>query len=488
LLREAAARVHAFEGDGSALRNIQGEPRNEQYARAGGIIVEQAQILFAVWDGLPARGTGGTAEQIGWFRQGSAPKGYSRIESDISPADPAEPGLLIRIDSSTGAVIPMPGAESITLGLSEEDENRAGESLKGATKSDIFDILKRTERFNRNVLSEQSRIAGNLTKSPLTKAMPSFLLDAAATYNAADTMAISFGRRIRDADIALYSAAVLAVFFFNMLNNWPIASWGYFVIVVLIVGTSIFLRKLTLEIRFLEYRGLAEALRVLFFWRVMDIRRQVWLGYLSKHSGVLQWVRHAVRSIEFCESYRFAKAPGLGAAGLVEKFWLDDQVEYYTLAGQKHLQYFKRWDTVSKISLGLSPIFSIAFLVLSCFQWRDFFHWKDEELAFGVFTASTSDIIDVLQVCLGLSLACGLAAKAYVIRRADFELSKQYLSARQTFILAKLSIQKSLRQIADGEEPAWTPPNIIERLGREALFEHAEWLWLRHARPFEMPN
>ena len=173
---------------------------------------------------------------------------------------------------------------------------------------------------------------------------------------------------------------------------------------------------------------------------------------------------------------------------MIDKHWLDDQIEYYTSAGQKHLRHFRRWDTVSKISLGFSTIFSIAFLVISYLRWGGFRHWKDAAFDFGVFTASTYDITDALQVCLGLSLACGLAAKAFVIRRADFELSKQYLSARQMFILAKLSIQKSLRQTASGEEPDWTPPSIIERLGREALVEHAEWLWLRHGRPFEMPN
>jgi hypothetical protein len=31
-------------------------------------------------------------------------------------------------------------------------------------------------------------------------------------------------------------------------------------------------------------------------------------------------------------------------------------------------------------------------------------------------------------------------------------------------------------------------PDIFDTLGAEALFEQAEWLWLRHSRPFEPPN
>ena len=53
VLEEAACmRVASAEGD---AWKVDGEPRNEQYARAGSIIAEHAQVLFAVWDGQPGR-------------------------------------------------------------------------------------------------------------------------------------------------------------------------------------------------------------------------------------------------------------------------------------------------------------------------------------------------------------------------------------------------------------------------------------------------
>ena len=86
---------------------------------------------------------------------------------------------------------------------------------------------------------------------------------------------------------------------------------------------------------------------------------------------------------------------------------------------------------------------------------------------------------DLWQVALGLSAAGGLAARGFLSRRAYLELAKQYASQRQIFETAS--------RLLDDPKPDWTPKEILERLGDEALQEQSEWVWLRHTRPFEMP-
>ena len=44
------------------------DSRTEAYEQAGRYIVEHSDVLLAVWDGLPARGRGGTAEIVAWAR------------------------------------------------------------------------------------------------------------------------------------------------------------------------------------------------------------------------------------------------------------------------------------------------------------------------------------------------------------------------------------------------------------------------------------
>jgi len=54
-----------------------GEPRNHQYAWQGAFIAKRAQILIAIWDGAPAKGTGGTAQVVEWFLSGKTPAYYN---------------------------------------------------------------------------------------------------------------------------------------------------------------------------------------------------------------------------------------------------------------------------------------------------------------------------------------------------------------------------------------------------------------------------
>ncbi|MCU1366527.1 MAG: hypothetical protein JWL72_4561 [Ilumatobacteraceae bacterium] len=46
------------------IDQIRGEARESAYERAGHAIVDACDVLVALWDGLPARGRGGTAEMV----------------------------------------------------------------------------------------------------------------------------------------------------------------------------------------------------------------------------------------------------------------------------------------------------------------------------------------------------------------------------------------------------------------------------------------
>lgn len=48
--------------------------RNNQYAWIGAFIAVHSNYLLAIWDGKPARGRGGTAEVVRWFKGGRIPK------------------------------------------------------------------------------------------------------------------------------------------------------------------------------------------------------------------------------------------------------------------------------------------------------------------------------------------------------------------------------------------------------------------------------
>jgi hypothetical protein len=57
------------------------DSRTEAYERAGRYVVEQSDVLLAVWDGLPAQGRGGTAEIVAWARDLGKP--ICRVWADV---------------------------------------------------------------------------------------------------------------------------------------------------------------------------------------------------------------------------------------------------------------------------------------------------------------------------------------------------------------------------------------------------------------------
>jgi hypothetical protein len=48
-------------------------PSDEAYLAAGQHVVGLSEVLLAVWDGRPSRGTGGTAEIVAFAREGGVP-------------------------------------------------------------------------------------------------------------------------------------------------------------------------------------------------------------------------------------------------------------------------------------------------------------------------------------------------------------------------------------------------------------------------------
>ena len=51
----------------------QAELRKEGYAKAGQYVVDHCDVLIAVWDGMPSRGRGGTAEIVQYAREQRRP-------------------------------------------------------------------------------------------------------------------------------------------------------------------------------------------------------------------------------------------------------------------------------------------------------------------------------------------------------------------------------------------------------------------------------
>lgn len=81
-----------------------GEPRNHQYAWIGAFIAKRSQVLIAIWDSAPARGTGGTAHVVDWFLSGRVPGSYRISKAARVPARARVARTLVHIHPRTRKV------------------------------------------------------------------------------------------------------------------------------------------------------------------------------------------------------------------------------------------------------------------------------------------------------------------------------------------------------------------------------------------------
>ena len=170
---------------------------------------------------------------------------------------------------------------------------------------------------------------------------------ADGVYSAANYTSMSFANKVRASDAIVYSLALIAVAAFGLVSNNRLAPWLYLGVTLLMLILTGRIRLFSVDNRFL-IRRLAEAMRTLFFWRCAGIARPVWLAYLSRQAGVVHWIRHAVRTVEFCQDCRLQLKAG-GLAGLpgvpfVKTAWVKGQSEWFLAKERKHIGSVRTWN------------------------------------------------------------------------------------------------------------------------------------------------
>jgi hypothetical protein len=213
---------------------------------------------------------------------------------------------------------------------------------------------------------------------------------------------------------------------------------------------------------------------VAVFWRLGGVAARVSDNYLTKHRGLLAWIRRAVRNVELSADpgSEFRPLPR-GRDGLVRRLWIERQQAYFAERGPANgrraawLDRFAHWSLVCSITVGV--LYALC-LVSGC-------------LASGaadvaeVLCLSQSDPHNLFQAGIGLSLAMGAALQAWSAKRAYGELARHYRLAGDLFALAASEL--------DAGAP---PTRVFLALGRWALAENGEWLWTHRNLDDEAPR
>lgn len=428
--------------------------REKQYREHAIFLARHSQVVVAMWDGVAQRPAAAdhTAYVVELCKTGLPP-----IEGEVLAAP--ETTSLVHIPAGP-VVLPA---------------EKPGARKRKTVDAAFLQICKEFRSYNRSVkkLVKQHRRKVDTSRSWLMSEAALQQIDPATRelvdhFACADVLALDRQKQ-RTGIIKLASVATIVGAFAQATNvllaqtPWMIT---YGVAVGLAYGLYLTLFRspmFRIEDRYLEYRALAEALRVQVFWRLSGVSANVAEHYLQLVKTEVGWVREALRSMSLSTS--LAPSSKNNLPDVAEEFWIDSQASYFVgsnpevIEGKaqqcKALQ--QRFDFASNVALTVGACLVGTAIVASIYP-----------LPVGIkataFAYSTSLFL-VAAVIKGYVSAMGFGEQASGYEKAG----AVFRNAQRLFKL--------------------DPSNRLEcllALGKYALAENADWLIQRRKDAFRV--
>ena len=455
-----------------------GPARNRQYAQLGMFVSSHCQVLLALWDGKPSDATGGTAQVVDYHLRNAMP-GFRA--GDVAPNLLADDESDLVYHLHCPRRLPHPdageregdGLAGVPRWLTVE-ASVAGEAPMPAQYRHVFAQM---QAFNHDAARHAAAIARDarsLLAADTPAPAPPAVREVDALFGAADWLAVHFRQRVRrgmllthglaaamglafilysdvDSD-RRYVAAFLAMFALGMLVKW--------------IG-----ERREWHRKYLDYRGLAEGLRVQVYWRLAGVETppNSSLGYdsfLQKQDVDLSWIRHAMRSTGLLRSEDFrtdadwlrwviARWVGRRASATAVA---SGQLAYFSEGSRRREDAYRTTAVLGGVALAGGVLGALALLVAGG-RLDPGLHGK-------------------LLLAMGLLPLLAGIREAFSYKNADKELIKQFRFMSRLFD----SCRARLDRAADDAESR----QLLRALGCACLEEHAEWILLHRERPLDV--
>ncbi len=467
--------------DGNTPENIQqyGESRDRQYAQVGAYIVRHSQILIALWDADESGLEGATAHIVKFKLKGvPAPYAPAHNPLDVVDTGPVYHILTPRVKN------PSPQGEILALKKifptdqePEEIAKRSFERMLDRLNTFNRDANRLTPRLKKKIARNKSVLIPD-AKAPRLSETPRVLLEM---YAVADTLAIYFRARRRCTWIALFTIAVLAVVIFEIYAH-VLTQPLILILYPLALGSALSIYKWAkcrdYQNKHLDYRALAEGLRVQLFWHFAGLEDEVADHYRRKHRTELEWIRNAIRVCNVAASFtreKTASPPGekQSHTELFEEFvllhWVEDQQNFFSGATKRDRKNLARHERIAKSLFVFGMMLAIA---VFCLHFSEFHE-----------SESYTHLHHWLIVIMGAAPAIAAAMGGYAEKMAFSAQAKRYqwMSALFTRATAQLKGLLDQNNLSAAQE-------LIRELGKEALEEEGDWVMTHRERPMEIPQ
>ncbi|TPG08190.1 hypothetical protein EAH75_00750 [Rhodanobacter glycinis] len=440
----------------------QGMPRDRQYAKAGVYIASHCHILLAIWDGKASGRLGGTAQIVDYHLTGALPGLIDRRRDTRHVLGGGDESLLYHIVCSRahpdGA--PAEGLLPLQAGWRSADTLATQVSLP----AEFHLMFARMAEFN----AERDNYATQIEAAP--HGVPSnATLTIDQTFHAADWLAMHFQKRVLLAMRLTYTLAALMGIAFTFYAHLPAQDYLIYLFLLLFASggaVAVLARRRGWHRKYLDYRALAEGLRIQSYWRRAGISANAdhefaHDNFLQKQNIELGWIRNVMRAASLYPSIQPEQATPAALADVIAE-WVGEsgksgQLHYYECKIVERTGLHHVTETVGRISLWGGVAISV-FLA-----------------AFALVLAPDTKIFLVMIMAV-LSIVAAVR-EAYSYRKADKELIRQYRFMQRIFAGARAALDRTQDPIQQRE--------ILLSLGDAALTEHAEWTLMQRERQVE---
>ena len=444
--------------------------RDRGYANAGIYVSAHCHILLAIWDGKETELFGGTSQIVRFHLSGLKPASIERRRSSAKTnlLGNDHGRLLFHIVCSRDTPDGTPAAPLQPL---QTFWRVGGTTLPGTgpMPADFHAMFAQTSEFNADYAKYRARIdardalrqanAGNAAAAP-----PSAL---DRLFRAADWLAIHFQRRVLFAMRSLYTLAALMGIAFTVYDNLPAQDemLNVFLLLFALGGLLVVIaNRRSWHRKYLDYRALAEGLRVQLYWRRAGISLTgdpefARDNFLQKQDVELGWIRNAMRSAAL-ESAAGQNAPD--ELRDVIREWVGDaqqggQLEYYSRKAAQRARTHRVTQTIGAAALCVGIGISVVLALLA--------------------SKLSADAKNILVVTMAVFSIVAAVREAYAYKKADKELIKQYRFMQRLFADARAAL--------DGTTEPAQQREILRMLGEASLAEHVEWALMHRQRPLE---
>lgn len=450
LARVPAANVFVVAPPHTAAGSSPQQVRDAHYLEAGIYVASQCHLLLALWDGVRNKAVAGTAEVVRFKLEG-------QIHSDDRALDADDCGPVYHIHAPRAG---SGGSADVPPEWLFPRESNA-ELLRT--------VCSRIDRFNRDALRvpvSAALAADAAGLLPEIKDRPPGDRGLAQTFAAADTLARGYQRLTHTVLRVIIGLTVALALTFEVYaelmprRELPVI---YLLIFSTIAALYLWQKRLDAQGRYLDYRALAEALRVQFYWRLAGLDDSAAASYLRKQLDELRWIRDALRGANALTP------PSEPRPELVQRRWVMGQANYYRSRATHLMARIRRVERLSAACLAIG-LLSTATLVIFWNRLDTLGHARHW-----------------LVLLMGFAPIAAALWEAYGERFGLRTQAHQYSRFAAIFGRAELAIAR-LEATPDAPSRIHSERALIGELGREALVENGDWVLLLRDRPIVLPK